>query len=111
MGGVDTMAFDENDPSLMAELAELGWGGDDSAGGGGGGTATATTAGPPAGHRPRPGAAPTAGGGLAASGPPRQQSGNELLRTLGLSLNSLGEPEVRREGGMFGLFFAVGVVR
>lgn len=87
------MAFDENDPALMAELAELGWGGDDSAGGGG--NVAATTAGPPAGHRPRPGAAPTTGGRLAPSCPPRQQSGNELLRSLGLSLNSLGDPEVR----------------
>lgn len=101
MSGVDTMAFDENDPALMAELAELGWGDDGSAGagGGGGGHVTATTAGPPAGHRPRPEAAAPTGGRLAASAPPRQQSGNELLRSLGLSLNSLGEPEVRAEEG------------
>ncbi len=93
MSGVDTMAFDENDPSLMAELAELGWGDDSS----GGGNVTATRAGPPAGHRPPPAAAaPARGrGGLAASAPPRrEQSGNELLRSLGLSLNSLGDPEV-----------------
>lgn len=96
------MAFDENDPALMTELAELGWGGDDSAGGGAG-NVMAATAGPPAGHRPRPGPAPATGGGLAASAPPhRQQSGNELLRSLGLSLNSLGDQEVRGCTGLCG---------
>lgn len=95
------MAFDENDPSLMAELAELGWGEDGSSGGGGGGGGgtVAAIGKPPAGHRPRPAAAPPAPtmgrGGLEASGPPsRQGSGNELLRSLGLSLNSVGDPEV-----------------
>lgn len=95
MGGVDTMAFDENDPALMAELAELGWGEADSSG-----NVAAAAGRPPAGHRPRPAAAPPAptrgGRGLEASGPPsRQGSGNELLQSLGLSLNSVGEPEVR----------------
>lgn len=88
------MAFDENDPALMAELAELGWGGDDSSASGGGVVATAR---PPGGHRPRPDMAE--GRDLPGGGPQRQASGNELLRSLGLSLNSLGEPEVRQGGG------------
>lgn len=94
MSGVDTIAFDENDPSLMAELAELGWGGDDSAGPGAGGGATVAR--PPAGHRPRPDAAPGVNGGSGPSAAPRREaSGNDLLRSLGLSLNSLGDQEVR----------------
>lgn len=90
MGGVDTVAFDENDPKLMAELAELGW--EDNSGG-----AATTAKMPPAGHRPRPDApqARRGSGEAEPSGAPgRQQSGNELLRSLGLSLNSIGEPEV-----------------
>ncbi|CAN0148881.1 unnamed protein product [Scytosiphon promiscuus] len=98
MSGVDTMTFDENDPALMAELAELGWGGDESSSGGGGGRGGgggATAARPPRGHRPRP---DMAGGREDSSGgPARQHSGNELLRSLGLSLNSLGDPELTEE--------------
>ncbi|CAM9879255.1 unnamed protein product, partial [Ectocarpus sp. 4 AP-2014] len=96
MSGVDTIAFDENDPSLMAELAELGWGGDDSAGPGAGGGATVAR--PPAGHRPRPDAAPGGYGGLGPSAAPRREaSGNDLLRSLGLSLNSLGDQELTED--------------
>ncbi|CBN76476.1 hypothetical protein Esi_0000_0063 [Ectocarpus siliculosus] len=96
MSGVDTVAFDENDPSLMAELAELGWGGDDSAGAAAGGGATVAR--PPAGHRPRPDAAPGGDGGLGPSAAPRREaSGNDLLRSLGLSLNSLGDQELTED--------------
>ncbi|CAN0261181.1 unnamed protein product, partial [Hapterophycus canaliculatus] len=98
MSGVDTIAFDENDPALMAELAELGWGEDESRSGGGargarggGGIATAR---PPGGHRPRPDIAEGRG---ASGGLQRQSSGNDLLRSLGLSLNSLAEPELTEQ--------------
>ena len=100
------MTFDENDPALMAELAELGWEEDDA--GGGGGVASVA-----AGHRPRPNA-PTRGrggegqtsdeprGGGASAAPAQHQGGNELLRSLGLSLNSIGDAEVRRGHGQAG---------
>ena len=97
MGGVDTIAFDENDPSLMAELAELGWD-DNGSGGGGSGSGRSAKAGVaklPAGHRPLPASSARVDAEGTSGAPQRGQSGNDLLRSLGLSLNSLGEPEVR----------------
>lgn len=81
------MAFDENDPNLMAELAELGFDDGEVIG----------MAKAPVGHRPRPVPAPAAG----ASGALLEaQDPGDLLKSLGVSLNSIGGEMV----GFLGLF-------
>lgn len=89
------MTFDENDPALMAELAEIGWEED------GPPSAAAGVASVPKGHRERRDPPPAAGRGRRKAGeeevseaPSRPQGGNELLRSLGMSLNSMGDTEV-----------------
>lgn len=69
------MAFDENDPSLMSELAELGFDDDEMIG----------VANVSAGHRARP--VSSAGGSDAHLG---AQDPGDLLKSLGVSLNSIG---------------------
>lgn len=107
MSGVDTIAFDENDPALMDELAELGWSDDDDDNTK---PSAAKTANIHADHRPIPGAPAPAlpAGAREGGGPRRQPSGNEqMLRSLGLSLESVGDPEVRG-GDIFFFFFILG---